>query len=243
MPLEPGIYQFKFVVDGIWCFDIERDVVEDDVGNVNNVVVVREDLYYPQETETHAHVPAPTTQISTHTESTAVYEEVTKNTSALVATTSLEGVTQAVPVPDAEVAVSVGPRGVEESVGSKEKNVQREENGKQKGNQKQQNQKQNQKKQQGGEQQSKSQQKKQQKQLEREQRQLEKGPKKQQPSDKNQKQQQPSEKNQKQGQKQQTGAKKATGNSGQTANSNGKKQLQRQNSDKKNLIFAHLDSH
>eukprot|EP01123_Difflugia_compressa_P014328 TRINITY_DN728_c0_g1_i1.p1 TRINITY_DN728_c0_g1~~TRINITY_DN728_c0_g1_i1.p1 ORF type:complete len:1143 (-),score=308.56 TRINITY_DN728_c0_g1_i1:108-3536(-) len=33
-------YQYKFVVDGVWCYDIEKELTDDGSGNINNVVRV-----------------------------------------------------------------------------------------------------------------------------------------------------------------------------------------------------------
>ena len=37
--LLPGVYQFKYVMDGVWSYDIDQHTV-DDGGNINNVVEV-----------------------------------------------------------------------------------------------------------------------------------------------------------------------------------------------------------
>jgi Glycogen recognition site of AMP-activated protein kinase/Domain of unknown function (DUF3471) len=40
--LDPGVYQYKFVVDGDWLLDPSNpDTVEDEAGNVNNVIEVK----------------------------------------------------------------------------------------------------------------------------------------------------------------------------------------------------------
>jgi hypothetical protein len=40
--LDPGVYQYKFVVDGDWLLDPSNpDTVEDEAGNVNNVLEVK----------------------------------------------------------------------------------------------------------------------------------------------------------------------------------------------------------
>jgi Glycogen recognition site of AMP-activated protein kinase/Domain of unknown function (DUF3471) len=40
--LDPGIYQYKFIVDGDWLLDPSNpDTVEDEAGNVNNVLEVK----------------------------------------------------------------------------------------------------------------------------------------------------------------------------------------------------------
>ena len=41
--LDPGVYQYKFVVDGDWLLDPSNpDTAEDEAGNVNNVIEVKE---------------------------------------------------------------------------------------------------------------------------------------------------------------------------------------------------------
>ncbi|MBP5638251.1 MAG: glycogen-binding domain-containing protein [Victivallales bacterium] len=43
IPLEPGCYQYKFVVNGIWCMDDNNpEVVISPLGTFNNVVVVKD---------------------------------------------------------------------------------------------------------------------------------------------------------------------------------------------------------
>jgi hypothetical protein len=40
--LDPGVYQYKFVVDGNWLLDpANPETVEDDAGNVNNIIEVK----------------------------------------------------------------------------------------------------------------------------------------------------------------------------------------------------------
>jgi len=38
--LPPGMYAFKFIVDGVWMFDMRRPTVRDADGNTNNLVTV-----------------------------------------------------------------------------------------------------------------------------------------------------------------------------------------------------------
>lgn len=38
--LEKGRYTYKFIVDGEWCYDIRKENVKDEAGNVNNVITV-----------------------------------------------------------------------------------------------------------------------------------------------------------------------------------------------------------
>jgi hypothetical protein len=40
--LDPGVYQYKFIVDGDWLLDPSNpDTAEDEAGNVNNVIEVK----------------------------------------------------------------------------------------------------------------------------------------------------------------------------------------------------------
>jgi 5'-AMP-activated protein kinase regulatory beta subunit len=39
--LEPGVYQYKFIVDGEWCFSPDDEITTDDKGNLNNVIDTR----------------------------------------------------------------------------------------------------------------------------------------------------------------------------------------------------------
>jgi hypothetical protein len=41
MRLMPGIYSFKFVVDGVWMVDSNLMCAEDTEGNLNNVMKVK----------------------------------------------------------------------------------------------------------------------------------------------------------------------------------------------------------
>jgi len=40
--LEPGVYRYKFVVDGEWIHDPTKETEEDEKGHINNVVVVED---------------------------------------------------------------------------------------------------------------------------------------------------------------------------------------------------------
>lgn len=44
--LSPGVYQFKFIVDGEWRYDPNQPAMYDEIGNVNNVIEVQE--YLPE---------------------------------------------------------------------------------------------------------------------------------------------------------------------------------------------------
>mmetsp|Transcript_23690 Transcript_23690/g.56546 ORF Transcript_23690/g.56546 Transcript_23690/m.56546 type:complete len:273 (-) Transcript_23690:203-1021(-) len=48
--LPPGVYQYKFIVDGEWKYDPEQPAMFDEIGNVNNVLEVQE--YTPDEYST-----------------------------------------------------------------------------------------------------------------------------------------------------------------------------------------------
>ena len=43
LKLEPGTYNYKYLVDGVWKHDEDGDTVVDKEGNVNNVVIVEKD--------------------------------------------------------------------------------------------------------------------------------------------------------------------------------------------------------
>lgn len=47
--LMPGVYQFKFIVDGTWKYAPDQSAIFDEMGNVNNVVEVQE--YVPENIE------------------------------------------------------------------------------------------------------------------------------------------------------------------------------------------------
>ena len=40
--LAPGVYQYKFIVDGEWRYAADQPAILDEIGNVNNVVEVHE---------------------------------------------------------------------------------------------------------------------------------------------------------------------------------------------------------
>ena len=46
MSLRPGVYQYKFIVDGQWKYAPEQPAMYDEMGNVNNVLEVQE--YVPE---------------------------------------------------------------------------------------------------------------------------------------------------------------------------------------------------
>ncbi len=43
MDLIPGTYEYKFIVDDIWCFDIAKPVINDNLGGKNNIIKVKKD--------------------------------------------------------------------------------------------------------------------------------------------------------------------------------------------------------
>lgn len=47
--LPPGVYQYKFIVDGSWRHDPNLPCMYDDIGNINNVMEVQE--YVPENLE------------------------------------------------------------------------------------------------------------------------------------------------------------------------------------------------
>eukprot|EP00274_Cyanoptyche_gloeocystis_P000509 CAMPEP_0196664280 /NCGR_PEP_ID=MMETSP1086-20130531/56505_1 /TAXON_ID=77921 /ORGANISM="Cyanoptyche gloeocystis , Strain SAG4.97" /LENGTH=153 /DNA_ID=CAMNT_0042000523 /DNA_START=54 /DNA_END=512 /DNA_ORIENTATION=+ len=40
IPLKPGVYQYKYIVDGTWKFDPNRPITKDPHGNINNILQV-----------------------------------------------------------------------------------------------------------------------------------------------------------------------------------------------------------
>lgn len=42
MPLPAGVYEYKFIVDGKWCYDIMAPLTNDGYGDKNNVIRVRD---------------------------------------------------------------------------------------------------------------------------------------------------------------------------------------------------------
>mmetsp|Transcript_6087 Transcript_6087/g.14047 ORF Transcript_6087/g.14047 Transcript_6087/m.14047 type:complete len:260 (-) Transcript_6087:83-862(-) len=49
IPIPPGKYQFKFILDGRWTTSNEWEVVEDQDGNLNNVITVSKELVQESE--------------------------------------------------------------------------------------------------------------------------------------------------------------------------------------------------
>ena len=42
LSLQPGEYQYKFVVDGVWCLDSSNpNFVPNDIGSLNSVLIVK----------------------------------------------------------------------------------------------------------------------------------------------------------------------------------------------------------
>ena len=44
IPLLPGSYQYKYIVDGVWLHDPSKRWVEDEQGNINNIITVESKL-------------------------------------------------------------------------------------------------------------------------------------------------------------------------------------------------------
>eukprot|EP01120_Amphizonella_sp_Union-15-10_P014724 TRINITY_DN724_c0_g1_i1.p1 TRINITY_DN724_c0_g1~~TRINITY_DN724_c0_g1_i1.p1 ORF type:complete len:399 (-),score=67.99 TRINITY_DN724_c0_g1_i1:156-1352(-) len=38
--LSPGVYQYKFIIDGVWCYDPRKPIMDDGFGNINNFIRV-----------------------------------------------------------------------------------------------------------------------------------------------------------------------------------------------------------
>lgn len=43
--LQRGIYQYKFIVDGKWCYDMQEEMIDDGFGGKNNVIKVYDYCY------------------------------------------------------------------------------------------------------------------------------------------------------------------------------------------------------
>lgn len=63
--LLPGVYQYKFIVDGEWKYAPEQPAMYDDQGNVNNVIEVRE--YQPEKLENLSNFTAPSSPRESYT--------------------------------------------------------------------------------------------------------------------------------------------------------------------------------
>lgn len=44
MVLDNGVYEYKFIVNGVWCYDMEKPTSNDQYGGKNNIVEVS-DMY------------------------------------------------------------------------------------------------------------------------------------------------------------------------------------------------------
>lgn len=38
--LYPGTYEYKFIVDETWCYDVNKETKQDSNGNTNNVIII-----------------------------------------------------------------------------------------------------------------------------------------------------------------------------------------------------------
>lgn len=46
MELKPGMCEYKFIVDGEWCYDMSKEIIDDNFGGKNNIIIVQEDTYH-----------------------------------------------------------------------------------------------------------------------------------------------------------------------------------------------------
>lgn len=44
MKLDYGKHEYKFIVDGTWCYDICQETVDNDYGTKNNIIYVSENM-------------------------------------------------------------------------------------------------------------------------------------------------------------------------------------------------------
>ena len=62
--LPPGVYQYKFIVDGIWRYAPDLPAAYDEMGNVNNITEVHN--YVPENTESVVEFEAPPSPTSSY---------------------------------------------------------------------------------------------------------------------------------------------------------------------------------
>jgi len=75
--LMPGVYQFKFIVDGTWKYAPDQSAIFDEMGNVNNVVEVQE--YVPENIESISSFDLPASPRSSYTNDRMVAEDFVKD--------------------------------------------------------------------------------------------------------------------------------------------------------------------
>lgn len=74
--LLPGVYQYKFIVDGEWKYDPNQPAMFDDMGNVNNVIEVQE--YVPENLDSLSGFDPPPSPPSSYNNPHPVAEDYAK---------------------------------------------------------------------------------------------------------------------------------------------------------------------
>jgi len=62
--LPPGVYQYKFIVDGSWRYAPDLAMSYDEMGNINNIIEVQD--YVPENTQSVVEFEAPPSPISSY---------------------------------------------------------------------------------------------------------------------------------------------------------------------------------
>lgn len=79
--LPPGVYQYKFIVDGEWKYDPNQPAMFDGMGNVNNVIEVHE--YVPENLDSLSGFEPPPSPVSSYCCPALVAEDYAKEPPAL----------------------------------------------------------------------------------------------------------------------------------------------------------------
>jgi 5'-AMP-activated protein kinase regulatory beta subunit len=79
--LPPGVYQYKFIVDGEWRYDPNQKAMYDDMGNVNNVIEVQE--YVPENLDGVSGFDPPPSPPSSYCNTPAAAEDYAKEPPAV----------------------------------------------------------------------------------------------------------------------------------------------------------------
>ncbi|CAG9463729.1 unnamed protein product [Pedinophyceae sp. YPF-701] len=79
--LSPGVYQYKFIVDGMWQHAPDQGMVHDDMGNVNNKIEVQD--YTPEHPESLAPFDPPPSPKESYNCAVPVQDDFAKDAPAL----------------------------------------------------------------------------------------------------------------------------------------------------------------
>lgn len=79
--LPPGIYQYKFIVDGDYMYDPMRPAISDERGNINNVIEVQE--YVPENLDGVPGFDPPPSPLSSYNNPNPVAEDYAKEPPAM----------------------------------------------------------------------------------------------------------------------------------------------------------------